>query len=391
MPHRGFTNISTEKLTDTRVKNASTGSAERAEIWDAVLPGLGLRIGKSGSKTWFVRYRFGASQRRFKIGTYPSITLVEARRMARGHLLSVAENIDPAEKHLPNQDAFKEVAADFVRRYAMQQQRRWKETERILNRYIIPNWGDRKIRSISKRDVLDLLDAIVDRGAPVMATATHAVIRKLFYWAVDREIIDVSPCIRVPKPAIPAERDRVLSDGELRAVWLACDAMQWPFGPAIRLMILTGQRENEVGGMRWAELRDSTWTIPGERTKNGRVQELPLSEVAKGIIDRLPKVDPVLVFTTTGKKPIAAFNNAKRRIDALSKVTDWHFHDLRRTAVTGMARLGVAPHIVEKVLNHQTGVISGVAAIYNRHAYTEEKLAALELWADYVSRIAAAP
>jgi integrase len=228
----------------------------------------------------------------------------------------------------------------------------------------------------------------VDRGAPVMATATHAVIRKLFYWAIDREIIDASPCVRVPKPATAAERDRVLSDDELRAVWLACEAMQWPFGPTIRLMILTGQRESEVGGMRWEEMRGNVWTIPGDRTKNGHAQEVPLSRPAKAIIAELRKVDLGFVFTTTGKKPIAGFNNAKRRLDGLCRVKDWRFHDLRRTVATGMARLGVAPHIVEKVLNHQTGTISGVAAIYNRHAYTDEKLAALELWARHVLSIA---
>src|SRR5262249_39179965 len=144
-------------------------------------------------------------------------------------------------------DTFKDVAGEFVRRYAMQQQRRWKETEWILDKYVIPIWGDRQIRSIGKRDVLELLDGMVDRGAPVMAAATHAVIRKLFYWAIDREIIDASPCVRVPKPAVAVERDRVLSDDELRAVWLACDAMQWPFGPAIRLMIDWPPRGGPVG------------------------------------------------------------------------------------------------------------------------------------------------
>jgi integrase len=222
-----------------------------------------------------------------------------------------------------------------------------------------------------------------------MAKQTHATIRKLFYWALDRGVIDASPCVRVPVPAKAADRDRILNDDELRGVWNACEPLKWPFGPLVRMLILTGQRRDEVATMRWHDIDagGALWTIPRELTKSDRAHEIPLSSPALHIIAALPKVDARLVFTTNGKVPVAGFSNAKRRLDELSQVQDRHLHDLRRTAATGMARLGIAPHVVEKVLNHRSGVISGVAAIYNRASYDAEKRAALEAWARKVHAI----
>jgi integrase len=392
--------MSREKLTDQRVRQATAPAGRRLELWDAVLPGLGLRVaaasvhGDRGSKTWFVRYRFGGSQRRMKLGTYPTIALADAREVARYVFAEIGKGLDPAvERRLVESgakaDTFERIAEQFVTRYAKQRNRSWRETERILQRYVTPTWGERPIRDITRRDILDLLDRMVDRGAPVMAKQTHATIRKLFYWALDRGVIDVSPCVRVPVPAKAAERDRVLTDDELRAVWLACESLQWPFGSVIKMLALTGQRRNEVASMRWSEidLAAGMWTIPRERAKSDRAHEVPLSTPVLSIFTTLPKTDERLVFTTNGKVAVAGFSNAKRRLDKLSGVQDWHLHDLRRTAATGMARLGVAPHVVERVLNHKTGIISGVAAIYNRHGYLDEKRAALEAWARKVDEI----
>jgi integrase len=399
-----FTDISTEKLTDHRVRHVTTAAdGARVELWDSLLPGLGLRIsasatGEGGTKTWFVRYRFGANQRRMKIGSYPTIGLAEAREVARHLLIEVGKGTDPAAEKRASAtrariDTFGHVADQFVQRYAKQHNRSWKETERILNRYVVPEWGARAVRDITRRDVLDLLDGMVDRGAPVMAKQTHSTVRKLFYWAVDRGVIETSPCMRVPVPARANERDRVLSDDELRAVWLACEPLRWPFGPLVRMLILTGQRRDEVATMRWPDLDLSIglWTIPREFTKSNRVHEVPLAAAALDVIGSVPRIDEILVFTTNSRVPVAGFSNAKRRLDDLSGVRDWHLHDLRRTAASGMARLGIPPHVIEKLLNHKTGTISGVAAIYNRHGYAEEKRGALERWADEVTHIALAP
>lgn len=393
----------TEKLTDHRVKHATAPAGTRVELWDAVLPGLGLRLSPpstdgAGSKTWFVRYRFGPKQRRMKIGTYPVLGLAEARAAARHLLTEIGRGIDPAAEKRSiakgaAEETFAQVAESFVLRYAKQHNRSWKETQRILNRYVMPEWGLRPIREITRRDVIGLLDAMVDRGAPVMAKQTHATIRKLFYWAVDRDIIDTSPCVRVPVPAHAIDRDRVLNDNELRAVWLACEPLKWPFGPLVRLLILTGQRRDEVATLTWPDIdeRNGLWTIPRERNKSNRTHEVPLSSAARAILDALPKVDRTFVFTTNGVVPVAGFSNAKRRLDDLSQVRDWHLHDLRRTAASGMARIGIAPHLIERVLNHKGGAMSGVAAIYNRHGYIEEKRIALQHWADHLERAIATP
>jgi integrase len=397
----GSADISTEKLTDHRVKHVAAPAEGRIELWDSVLPGLGLRVAAASSKhqigikTWFVRYRTAGTQRRLKLGTYPTLGLAEARNVARQIFTEVGNGGDPSEQKRERAsrakaEAFDRVAELFVTRYAKQKNRSWQETERILKRYVTPVWGSRPIREITRRDVIELLDDMVDRGAPVMAKQTHATVRKLFYWAVDRDILETSPCVRVPVPARAAERDRVLTESELRSVWLACEALKWPFGPLVRLLMLTGQRRDEVATMRWPDvnLDAALWTIPRELTKSDRAHEVPLSTLAREIIGSLPKVDQSLVFTTNGKVAVAGFSNAKRRLDHLSGIGDWHLHDLRRTAASGMARLGVAPHVVEKVLAHKTGTISGVAAIYNRHGYLAEKRDALERWAREVFRVA---
>jgi integrase len=383
-------------LTDQRIKHVTAALGSRIELWDAVLPGLGLRVAspstrnEGGSKTWFVRYRIHGAQRRLKLGTYPTLGLSEAREAARYVFTELGKGIDAAEvRDKPQNSTFSEAAEEFVTRYAKQNNRRWKETDRILKRYIPPEWGRRPIADISRRDILALLDRMMDRGTPVMAKQTHATVRKLFYWAESRGIIDASPCVRIPAPAHATERDRVLTDDEIRAVWVACHDLGWPFGPLIRLLLLTGQRKGEVATMRWRDLDldAARWTIPRESTKGDRAHEVPLSRQVMQIIRALPKVDDTIVFTTNTKVPVAGFSNAKRRLDGICKVENWHLHDLRRTAASGMARLGVAPHVVEKVLNHKTGTISGVAAIYNRHGYYEEKRVALTCWANRVLQL----
>ena len=329
-----------------------------------------------------------------KLGGYPAISLADAREAAREVFSETGKGGDPAAARRATGQAAEAntlslIARQFITRYAKRRNRSWQETERILERYVLPEWGDRPISEITRRDILDLLDGMVDRGVPVMAKQTHATIRKLFYWALDRDIISTSPCVRVPVPGAAAERDRVLTDEELRAVWLACDPLGWPFGAVVRLLILTAQRRDEVATTEWGDLDldQRLWTIPGRRTKNGQTQEVPLCAAAVSILSEVPRTSDVFVFSTDGRVPVAGFSTAKRRLDALCGVSDWVLHDLRRTTATGLARLGEAPHVVEKVLNHKSGTVSGVAAIYNRHGYLDEKRQALDAWARRVNAI----
>jgi integrase len=192
-----------------------------------------------------------------------------------------------------------------------------------------------------------------------------------------------------PQPKV-GKRDRVLTDAEIIKFWHACDELGWPFGPACKLMLLTATRKNEVGGMPWTELEGRVWHLPGSRTKNRKPIDIHLSDLTMEIINALPRfaapVGKDYLFALRGNNPVSTFAYAKRRLDAIMGTTEpWQLRDLRRTATTGMARLGIAPHVADRVLNHVSGTISGVAAVYNRFEYLDERKAALEAWGQFVA------
>jgi len=214
----------------------------------------------------------------------------------------------------------------------------------------------------------------------------------------------VSPAAGMRLPTKEHPRDRALTDDEIRWLWLACEATEWPFGPLVKLLLLTAQRRDEVAGIERPEidLEKKTWTIPREKAKNDRAHEVQLSTAAIEVLNALPRVSDGLVFTSTGTTPVSGFSRAKLRLDAAmlaakreelgekcGPIQPWTLHDLRRTAATGMARLGFAPHVVDKVLNHVGGTIRGVAAVYNRFEYVEERRGALEAWGRYVTGLIA--
>lgn len=421
----------TEKLTDRRVKTVRVppGGA-RLELWDLNMPGLGLRVAPDGpqgegGKTWFVRYRFGGQQRRHKLGTYPALLLSDAHKAARDLFKAVAAGEDPAAEKAPAApvDTFDSVADEFVKRHVKValKPRSAREVERILNVDLRPHWGTRPIQAITKRDVIELLDRIVDRGAPVHANRTLAVARKLFNWAIGRDLMATSPCDRLKPPSVETERQRVLSDEEIALVWRAAGACAPAFGPMVRICLLTAQRRGETSVMRWADvdLERKVWTIPREVTKGDRGHEVPLSDLAVAIIDAQPRLG-VYVFpgrsagcqaeeTANAKKetPFSGFSRAKERLDNLvleslrkaakqrgedpekvKPLPDWTLHDLRRTAATGMARIGIPRLIISKIENHAEG---GVTRIYDRYAYEKEKREALGLWAEKVRSIVEPP
>jgi integrase len=250
-----------------------------------------------------------------------------------------------------------------------------------------------------------------------MANRVFTFLRKFFNWCIDRDILTISPMNRMKAPADEESRSRVLSSDELRIVWLAAEREGYPFGPITQLLILTAQRQQEVGAARRQEFGGATefgsnlpiWTIPKERTKNKKTAHIvPLTEWANDLFSSQPIIagDLDFMFTYTAKRACTAYSHAKQRIDELAltimkeeavargenpddvkEMPHWTFHDLRRTAATGMARAKVSPHVVEAVLNHKTGTIKGVAAIYNLYEYFDEKFEALTLWQAEVKRI----
>jgi integrase len=263
------------------------------------------------------------------------------------------------------------------------------DTQRYLNKYVIPKWGNRLIGEITRRDVRDILEGVVD-DSPVTANRLHSQIRKFFGWAVEHEIISVSPVASVKPPADEHAREHVLSDAEVSRVWRGAEEMGWPFGPIVHLLLLTGQRRGEVAGMLWAELdlENALWTLPGTRTKNGRLHEVPLSRQVIGVVKGLPRISASpYVFSLDGKKPINGWTEHKKKLDKISGLSGWTLHDLRRTAASNMAKLGVSLPVIEKCLNHVSGSFAGIVSVYQRHDYADEKQKALQQWANHVSKL----
>lgn len=412
-------------LTQRAVDTLKAPASGRVEYFDRVLPGFGLRISEGGRKTWFVMYRVGGKKVRETIGTLPLIPKVEkARDLARDSLQQAQAGLHPVEHRraakrqaAEKPNSFKAVAELYFERYASKNTKpsTWGELRRQLEIDVYPKWGDRPIREITRRDVAELLDGIADRGAPVQANRTLARLRALFNWALDRDIIATNPLARMKRPIVENERSRMLTDDEIRLFWSGCDRLGWPFGPMCKLLLLTAQRRTEVAGMRWSEIEldKRTWTISRERAKNDREHAVHLSDLAIDVIEALPRfangvgkgTEPDLVFTTTGETHVSGYSKAKDRLDrhmldimrsdlvdagkdaAKAAIGGWIFHDLRRTAATGMAKLNAAPHVVDRILNHVSGTIRGVAAVYNRHAYIEERKAVLDTWGRYVENL----
>jgi integrase len=384
-----------QTLTDIALQKLQPVDGRQTETWDAKMPGFGVRVSPSGTKSFVLMYRHSGRPRRLTIGRYPVLSLADARKLAQKALAKIAEGADPvAEKQSQaerNLDVFAVVVDEFVRLHCNRHNREnsARETERLLKVEFVPKWRKRDIKTIAKADVIRVIDAIVERGSPGAAHHAFAAIRKLFNWCVERGLIDASPCAGLKSPTKQKPRDRVLSDDELASVWRAATQVGYPVGPITQLLILTGQRRGEVAGMRWSDidLKEALWTLPGELTKNARPHQVPLSQEASRIISSLPQLDDLYVFPARGRKqqPFMGFNKGKLRLDAASGVEEWTFHDLRRTAATGMAQLGVPPHVVERVLNHVSGTFGGVAGIYNRFGYLPEMRAAMEAWDARVS------
>jgi len=448
-------------LTPVAVKNAKPGPTRR-EIPDHGCRGLYLVVQPSGAKSWVYRYRFAGKPKKLTIGPVylgadepeqasldQANTLAGARKLAGEAALQVAKGIDPARAKirerdearkraektvLTDRDTVEAVAKRFIEKYAKVKTREssWQQTARLLGVPIPPKnpakpsrgkpggevisqWGDRPIREITKRDVLDLLDSIATRqpvGAPITANRVLAAVRKMFNWAVAQDIIATSPCRGVERPAPEQGRDRKLSDEELRLVWKAADAIGYPFGPLVKLLILTLQRRNEVAGIHRAEVNvtDRLWTIPAARVKNSEEHEVPLSAAALAILNGCPEIgEGGFYLTRYGNAPVSGFSAAKKQLDAkileiqkaeavdrgespddVAELKEWTFHDLRRSGSSGMARIGNIELVVtEKILNHTSGALRGVAGIYNRHEYADKKRAALDAWSDHIMALVA--
>lgn len=283
------------------------------------------------------------------------------------------------------------VCREFIRLHAQARNKSWREAERILEREFVGTFGQRDIREIKRFDVLEIMDAAVARGSTYQANRILSNIRKLFNWCVERGIVETSPITGLKAPTKEESRERVLEDDEIVRLLCACRNDVYPFRQFVPILLATAQRRGELAEMRWSEvdLEAKQWVIPAERSKNGKPHVVPLSPYALEALNEVPRfLDCDFVFTTTRNSPVSGFSKMLRRLSEGSQTSDWRLHDLRRTAASGMARAGIAPHVVEKVLNHISGTISGVAAVYNRYGYDREKREALETWGERLAEFA---
>ena len=350
---------------------------------------FGLRVSPRGRKTWFVIVRVDGRQKRVTIGTYPAISLAEARTEARKIIRDAQPGILSNSEESPTL-TLGETVPLFIQLYANPKNRGWKECERLLGKFQV--LFAMPLVQIARSNVVRRLDEIVASGTPYRANRALAALKKLMNWALDRGMIEVNPIAGLKPPHRERARERVISDEDLACLMAAAEIEGYPLGEAAKLLIFTGQRRSEVAEMRWSEvdLERAVWTIPASRAKNGQVHEVPLSAPAVSLLRSLPRfLASDWVFTTTGRGPISGFGRLKCRLHAATETADWRIHDLRRTVASGMARIGVEPHVIEKVLNHKSGIISGVAAIYNRYAYEKEKRLALNKWAEHITEISA--
>jgi integrase len=357
------------------------------------LPGFGVKVTPQGRKVFLVMYRLagaGSRLRKYTIGPYGRVTLPMAKTQAQKIFAARLDGRDPAEEKKQSRrrmvvDRVDDLIETFIREHVVNigTSRR---IASLLRRDVIPYWGTKSIHEIKKRDVSDLISLIAQRNGH----ASHRLLKTLktfFRWCVGRAVIDFSPAEGISSPYREVSRDRVLTDHELAAVILAARQRPPPYGRIVEFLALTGQRREEVAQLKWDELNENirTWTIPGSRTKNKKAHIVHLSEAAWKII-KTCSGEPYVFGTATGKR-FQRFGKEKRDLDKLCEVAGWRLHDLRRTVVSGMARLGVPPHVADKILNHPAGTISGVAAVYQRHDFLAERKAALDRWSAHVEDI----
>ncbi len=392
MTHEIGWTMPTLTLTD-RMINTVKPSEKRVEYVDDKVPGLALRVMPSGAKSWTLRYRHRGRLRRLTLGTLKSITLSQARARARDEFHAASKGADPAtEKQAGRKvETVGDLAGLYLEKWAKPRKRSWKADDNLLRRKILPTWRHRAVVDISRRDVRELVESVAEAGAPVVGNRVAALLSKMFAFALDRDIVTASPAFRIPRPAIESARDRVLTEGEIRALWKAWDALSVPMAAFYRLRLLTAQRGGEVAAMRWqdVDLESGWWTIPAEHSKNKLPHRVPLNSSAVSILAELLATshkDVIGVLDAHARRAGAGAKGKRQQAAAAATfpVDDFRGHDLRRTAASLMAGGGVPRLTISKILNH---VERGVTKVYDRHSYDPEKRAALDWWNQRVDAI----
>jgi len=386
---------SARRLTDRYLQTVTPPSTGRLEILDAEAPGLVLRVTPNGVRSWAIRYRLkGQAQRRATFGSYPAVSLSDARTRAKTIAAAAAHGTDLLAREAHEAAERRAAAgrpvsvADLLDRYVedhcLPNQRRGSLTERLFVMHVKPAIGEILLSALRRADVVEMLDDLQNRkGLRAQVNRVRSQVVAALNWAVEREWIETNPASTIRRRKLEAPRERVLSHEELRAVWYAADTLSDPGRSYVKALILTGQRRDEIRCMRWDEISGSLWTLPKERNKGKRDHALPLAPALIEVLEQLPKAGP-FVFTVNQERPYAGLRRLKEILDRKSRVTGWVLHDIRRTVRSGLSELHISEEVAERVLNHAQ---KGLGKVYDRHSYINEMRIALDAWAKHVAFI----
>ena len=379
-------------FTDRAIKNLK--SKETAyDLREGNGEGFGIRVLPSEHKSWVFFYHFAGKKQRMTLGAYPTISLADARKFHRDAIKCLASGKNPAleqqkaRANLREANTVNEFIEEYLEKWAKPRKRSWKEDERILRKDVSPAIGKMKIKDITKRDVILILDQVSKRGAQVGVNRTLAVIRRMFNFAVERSILEITPCYGIKAPHKENRRDRVLSEGEIKAFWHGLnDANMFEISKlALKLQLVTAQRKGELVSAEWDEfdLKSGWWMIPASKAKNGSSHQVPLSDLALELLQELKVVSGNSKWLFPSPRgdnhltPESIDHALRNNHDRFKEIKPFTPHDLRRTAASNMTALGVSRLVVSKLLNH---VENGVTAIYDRHTYDKEKREAMDAW-----------
>jgi integrase len=387
------------KLTHRRIETLECPAGKKdVLVFDDEQTGLGVRVTAGGGKSFLAQYGHGGEKRRIPLGSCSAISLASARDAVRSILGDVAKGRDPAgERKEAAREAKRKAAHEALTLGALLEQ--WEALRLADKRERYAAEAVRAVRvafgkrlplpaaELDRAAVVRVLDALAKDGKVAMASRTAAYGRACYQWAIRRGSLETNPFANLPLTAV-AKRERVLTDAELAAVWKATDG-PGPFNAIVRMLMLTGQRREEVTAMTWDEIAGdfSTWTLPASRAKNGAAHLVPLSSQAQAILRVAPCVRRTNHVFPGRNGPFNGFSKAKEALDKVCGVKDWRLHDLRRTAATGLQRLGVRLEVTEAVLNHIAGSRAGIVGVYQRHSWAEEKRLALNAWGEHIAAI----
>jgi integrase len=411
------------KLSDTRFTDrflaglqVAPGGKDRL-AFDAGCRGLGVRVGTNGTRTFIAQWTDPVTRRkvRDRIGVWGTMTIEQARDAVRVRLGAVGMGTNPrAERQRQRETAerqraeleltFEALVDEWAALHLAQRRERYRAEAVRAIKHAFPSLLRRPAARINKADVRHVLDGLVAQGKTATAGRTLSYGRSAFNWAERREMVSINPFRGLPVATATDARDRVLTDNELAEVWAATETLGYPWASFFRLSVLTLQRRAEIASMRWSELdlEKRMWQIPAARMKSGRPHDVHLSTATIVVLQAIPRIEGCdLVLTTTGRAPVSGFSKAKAALDAAivkaraelaastgsnpKPLAGWWAHDLRRTGVSALARLGYDSVVVDKLLAHQPTRLGAVGRVYQRHDFARERAAAFDAWAAHVT------